>query len=311
MHKAIITGANGFIGSALVQELLKKNISVVAIDRDGCQNNIPQNEKIQFFPCDLDNIFSLSEQLIEEKIDCFYHLAWRGVSGSDRSNIKVQIKNVEWTLNALHFAGKIGCQKFICAGTIMEDEILAACSVPGSRPGMGYIYGGGKIATHTMGQTVAASLGIDFICAKLTNAYGPGENSPRLINSTLRKIRNGEPLQFTSGTQNYDFVYITDVARALYLIGEKGKPFSEYLIGSFHAQPLRNFLLELKAAIAPDREFVFGDVPYTGVNLPLSTFDCEKTLQDTGFYPSVSFSEGIQRTYQWICTENEKVETIS
>ena len=53
--------------------------------------------------------------------------------------------------------------------------------------------------------------------------------------------------QFTAGTQNYDFVYIDDVARAFRLIGEKGKPFHEYLIGSSTARPLKEFLLEMKA----------------------------------------------------------------
>ena len=42
--------------------------------------------------------------------------------------------------------------------------------------------------------------------------------------------------------QNYDFVYIDDVARAFRLIGEKGKPFHEYVIGSGNAKPLKNFL---------------------------------------------------------------------
>ena len=308
IHKAIITGANGFIGSALTRELLTRGIEVVAVDREGCCENLPREGV--FVPCDLDDISPLQKHLSGKGIDCFYHLAWKGVSGSGRSNIHAQIKNIEWTIDALRLAQRIGCKRFVCIGSIMEDEILAACSVPETRPAMAYVYGSGKLAAHTMGQSVAASLEIDFVWAKLTNAYGPGEKSPRLINSTLRKIVNNEPLQFTSGTQNYDFVYITDVARALYLIGEKGKPFCEYIIGSSNAKPLRNFLLEMQTAIAPDLEFVFGSVPYSGVDLPLSAFNCAVTMQDTGFRPSVSFKEGIQRTYDWIKNESDKVENL-
>ena len=43
MKKALVTGANGFLGSALVRELVKNNVEVIALDRDGCNNNIPEN----------------------------------------------------------------------------------------------------------------------------------------------------------------------------------------------------------------------------------------------------------------------------
>src|SRR5665647_1740214 len=104
-----------------------------------------------------------------------------------------------------------------------------------------------------------------------------------MLNTTIRKIIRNEPLQFTTGTQNYDFVYVDDVARAFRLIGEKGKPFHEYLIGSSTARPLREFLLEMKASIAPDLNFVFGDIPFTGIDLPLEKFDCSTTEKDTSF----------------------------
>ena len=137
-------------------------------------------------------------------------------------------------------------------------------------------------------MSVAAQIGIDLCWAKITNAYGAGELSPRFVNTTIRKIINDEPLQFTSGTQNYDFVYIDDVARAF------------YLIGSSDAKPLREFVLEMKAALAPDKEFVFGDVPFTGVNMPLSDFDCSITEKDTGFRATIPFGEGVKKTMDWI-----------
>ena len=171
---------------------------------------------------------------------------------------------------------------------------------------MGYIYVSGKLVAHTMCKSVAADLGIDLVWAKITNAYGAGELSPRFVNTTIRKILHGEPLQFTSGTQNYDFVYITDVAKAFALLGEKGKPFCDYLIGSSRARPLREFVLEMKRSLAPDREFLFGDVPFTGIDLPLSIFDCSQTEQDTGFRAEVSFFDGVRKTMEWIRETEEK-----
>jgi len=83
------------------------------------------------------------------------------------------------------------------------------------------------------------------------------------------------------------------------LIAENGKPFHEYLIGSSTARPLKEFLLEMKQSIAPDLDFVFGDIPFTGIDLPLSRFDCGQTERDTGFRAEISFAEGCRRTCEW------------
>ena len=107
----------------------------------------------------------------------------------------------------------------------MEHETLAAAYKDGNHPGLGYIYGGGKLIAHVMSMSVAADIGIDLVWAEITNAYGVGELSPRFVNTTIRKIIHGEPLQFTAGTQNYDFVYIDDVARAFLSDWGKRKTF--------------------------------------------------------------------------------------
>lgn len=49
MKKAIVTGANGFVGSALVKELLKNNIEVIALDMPGCSANIPADDRVKFW----------------------------------------------------------------------------------------------------------------------------------------------------------------------------------------------------------------------------------------------------------------------
>lgn len=298
MKKALVTGANGFVGSALVRELIANQVEVIALDQDGCNNNIPSGAR--FIPCDLNDANEIFKFISDNDIDVFYHFAWVGLTGEHRGNAYLQLNNVKLTIDCLYLAKKIGCSKFICAGSIMEYEALAAVFEQKKQPGIGYVYGGAKIAARTMCKCTAAEIGIDLVWAEITNAYGAGEISDRFINTTIRKIINHEPLQFTSGTQNYDFVYITDVARAFYLLGENGKSFCHYLIGSSNAKPLREFVLEMKASIAPEQDFVFGDVPFTGTNLPIENFDCSITEQDTGFKASVSFAEGVKLTMNWL-----------
>ena len=300
MKKVIVTGANGFVGSALVKELVKNDVEVLAMDMPGCNGNLPVCDKVKFLPLALDNISSLKDLIDDRDFDCFYHFAWAGSAGAARADTKLQLQNAQWTIDCLRAAKEVGCKKFVAAGSIMEHETMAAAFAAGNKPGLGYIYGSGKLVAHTMAMSVAADIGIDLVWAEITNAYGVGELSPRMVNTTIRKVIKGEEPQFTAGTQNYDFVYIDDVAKAFYLIGKNGKPFNEYLIGSSNAKPLKEFLLEMKAAIAPDLNFIFGDIPFTGINLPLEKYDCSKTEKDTGFKAQISFGEGCRRTMEWL-----------
>lgn len=299
MKTVIISGANGFVGGALVRELLRYDYRIYALDREGCCGNLPDDPRVTFVPCELAEMAGLKDKLPAQDYDIFYHFAWVGSAGPARADTALQLQNAQWTVDSLRVAKELGCKRFLCAGSIMEHETMAAVYTQGNKPGMGYIYGGGKLIAHVMCMSVAAQLGIDLVWPEITNAYGVGERSPRMVNTTIQKCIRGESPQFTAGTQNYDFVYVDDVARAFRLIGEKGKPFHEYLIGSSTARPLREFLLEMQAAIAPDLPFQFGDIPFTGIDLPLDKFDCSQTEADTGFRAEISFAEGCRRTMEW------------
>lgn len=300
MKRAVVTGANGFVGSALVKELVKNRTEVIALDKKGHYDQLPVNAFVRFYPFELSQPHQIKDKLKEFDIDIFYHLAWAGSAGEARADAALQLRNAAWTVECLKLAKEIGCKRFVNAGSIMELETISAVFKDGNKPGLGYIYGAGKLAAHAMCKSAAADIGIELVWAMLTNAYGVGEKSPRMVNTAIRKCIQGEPPRFTAGTQNYDFVYIDDVARAFRLIGENGRAFSEYLIGSSNARPLKEFLLEMKEAIAPDMDFIFGDIPFTGVNQPLEQFDCSKTEADTGFRAEIEFGEGCRRTYYWL-----------
>ena len=302
MNKVIITGADGFVGSNTAHYFVSQGVEVLALDVLEEPRRLNIGEKLQYMQLDVNDIQKMMDVIPKGVYDTFVHFAWAGSAGPERVDYELQMKNALNTVECMKAAKELGCNRFVCAGSIMEKEVAAAVSAQGTQPGMAYIYGIGKVTAHAVCKCVAADIGIELVWPMITNAYGVGEFSPRFVNTTIRKIINNEPLQFTAGTQNYDFVYITDVAKAFYLIALKGKPFCEYIIGSSDAKPLKEFIIEMTSALAPDNPPVFGDVPFTGTNMPLSVFDTSDLEKDTGFKASVSFAEGTRMTMEWLKT---------
>ncbi len=302
MKKAIVTGATGFIGRWLVRELLRENISVTAVIRPDSPNRrfLPENDELQVAECRMDSYHTLPEQISRQKECVFYHLAWAGVSGSDRIDLKVQLDNVYASGEAVKAASAIGCDAFIGLGSIMEEEAAAVTDGDKIKPGLGYIYGEAKQFSHLLTKALAVEYHIAHMWPVLTNAYGEYESSPRFINTTLRKIIYHEPLEFTAGTQMYDFIHVKDAVRALIAIGRRGGAFQRYLVGSGYAAPLRTFIERIGKTLAPQSNLNFGKVPFTGVSLPIERFDIDALIKDTGFVPQIPFEDGIRRTMDWI-----------
>lgn len=302
MDKVIITGADGFVGSNTVQYFLEQGVTVLALDMGETPRRLAEHPLLTYQQCDIADVEGMLATIPVGEYDTFIHFAWAGSAGPARVDYNLQMQNALNTVECLKAAKTLGCKRFVCAGSIMEYEVEAAIHSQGSRPGMGYIYGMGKHIAHCMCKSIAADIGIELVWPMITNAYGVGELSPRFVNTTIRKIIKGEPLQFTAATQNYDFVYVTDVAKAFYLISKNGKPFCEYMIGSSTARPLKEFILEMVGSLAPEQAPLFGNVPFTGTNMPLDVFDTTATETDCGFKAQVSFAEGTALTMEWLKT---------
>lgn len=304
MKKVVITGAAGFVGSALTKKLLSKNIEVFAIDMKEAIGI--ESPLLHYYSCNIFESKTIKNILKNIKdINVFYHLAWKGSAGPLRNDENCQIENALCAVSMYKIADEIGCNKFVFAGTIAEFETNVAIYEQNTRPQLSYIYGAGKILAHNLLKPISNSLNTKLVWAYITNAYGEGEKSPRLINTTINKCIDGVAPIFSSGTQNYDFVYIDDVANAFYLIGKKGLENKGYIIGSGKAQPLKNFLVELVSTCNPKLKPIFGAVPFTGVNLPLSYFSTDEIKKDCGFEAKISFKEGIKRTYNWLLKERK------
>lgn len=307
MKKAIVTGANGFVGTALVKELSARKIEVIAVVRDAKENvsEIAGLPGLRIVYCDLAELSELNDKIIDRDADVFYHLAWVGSAGPLRGNYEVQLHNAKYTCDAVKACAAIECPKFVFASSIMEYE-CAKLMEAGKKPSINTQYSTAKIAANYMAKAQAAALDIEYVSAVISNIYGEGERSPRLINTSLRKLLAGEHVSFSSGEQMYDFVYITDAAKAFAAIGEKGVPFQTYYIGSLNPHPLKEFLQELRDGVDPSIEIGLGEIPFDGVTLTYEEFDVFALKHDTGFEPQISFAEGVQKTIAWLEEEGKQ-----
>lgn len=307
MKNVIVTGANGFIGKMLVKSLLEKGYHVTALDirfDDELQND-PHIVCINV----LDKELSDLEKDIP-KIDyfCFFHFAWAGTSGPARADYAMQLNNIKLTCDYVQLCRKIGCNRIVYASSINEMETYEYLQSDNIEPSGGYIYGTGKLAAHLMGETVAKINDIEFIPVIITNIYGVGEKSARMIYTSINKLLHKEHCSFTSGYQMYDFIYLTDAINSIIAVAEKGKAFNRYYIGSGKPKPLREFLLEMRDIVDPEAEIGLGDIPFKGVDISYDQFDLKKVQQDTGYVNQVSFPEGIRMTAEYIRSEINDTE---
>lgn len=301
MKNVIVAGAGGFIGKNLVRDLIKRGYAVTALAKN--------------FDDELQSVatcVSVKDKSIEdiaaeltEQYSCFFNLAWSGTSGLMRADYNTQLSNVKLTCDYVRLAAIIHCPRVIYASSINEMETYEYLQSNDIEPSGGYIYGTGKLAAHLMGETVAYQNGVEFIPVIITNIYGIGEKSARLIYTSIVKLLKGEHCSFTEGYQTYDFIYITDAINSIVEVAEKGKAFTRYYIGGGDPKPLREFLLQMRDIVDPDAELGLGDIPFKGININYNQFELKRVEKDTGYKNRISFEEGIRITAEYIKKEEK------
>lgn len=298
MKTVIISGINGFVGRETAKYFVDNDYYVIGITRD--DTNLSNKSNILIF-----NEFQLQSKIVIDNIaslspKIFINLAWRGTSGVLRSELDTQLLNISTLHKYLILAKELKCEKFVSAGSIMEKEVLYFLRCCNSNiMDEKYIYGLTKLYAHYLSKMLMIEYNLPVSWVTITNVYGVGDYSMRLINSTIDKLIKGERITFSKCDQIYDFVNVKDVAKALYVIAEKGIKGKDYTIASNPA-PLKKFLIELNKIITQNELCVFkSEHKYPCAELTLEDFDLETLHFDTGFYPEIPFRQGIKETYNW------------
>lgn len=296
MQRAVITGGTGFIGSWLIQELLEKNIEVIALIRTP---NLPiveleNNKLLKLVVYHSKEYEALKAQFCQ--IDAFYHLAWAGVSSELKNECDLQLENIRFSLQMLDYAKEIGARRFIGIGTVAEYSFCENIMDVNARQTPNDMYGAAKTATHYMLETRARILQIPFNWTVIPSTFGEGRKDNNIITYTITSLLRRERPSYGYLQQMWDFLYVKEVVRALRLIGDRGQASKNYGIGSGVFRPLKDYIVMIRDIIDPNLELGIGDIPSYSDKVFSSCVSIYDLTKDTGFVPQIGFDEGIRRT---------------
>lgn len=302
MNTAVVTGASGMLGQALIRLLVKKKITVYAIVRPGSEQNcrILIHPLVKLIECDLNELSKLPQK-IGQPCDAFFHFAWGGTFGATRNNMYGQLENVTYTMDAVEAAHLLQCSVFLGAGSQAEfgrvpDGIKLSDALK-ENPETGY--GIAKLCAGQMSRAMCKEYGIRHIWTRILSVYGPGDKDRTMVMSGICSMLKGESPKYTKGEQMWDYLYCDDAANAFYLAAEYGRDGKVYCIGSGKPRMLRDYITDIRDVVNPEQELQFGEVPYYDKQVMYLCADITDLTKDTGFEPITDFREGIRKTTQW------------
>jgi len=300
--KVVVTGGAGFIGSHLVEELVKRNHNVVIIDNlsTGKMENIKHlldMQNLQFTKGDVMEL-PLLQELFKETDYIFHEAALTTVPRSIENPRASHDVNATGTLNVLIAAKDNGVKKVIYASSSsVYGDTPTLPKTENMMPQPKSPYAVSKLTGEYYCQVFQQVYGLKTVVLRYFNVYGPRQDPERkhaaVIPKFIKAALNGEPLIiFGDGEQTRDFTFVKDVVGANILAAECDA------CGTFNvAQGDRitlNDLAELIAGITGNRSEIIHEKPRLG-DIKHSLADISK-YKAFGYEPKYSWEDGIRET---------------
>ncbi len=300
MKNILITGGAGFIGSHIVNQLLKENYKVTVFDnlRKGYKNNVPSN--VNLIVGDLLNIKNIEDALKEQ--DAVIHMASLiVVPESVEKPIDYFQNNVIGSINLLESMRKNNIKKIIFSSSaavygepimipIPEHEIKKPISP----------YGAYKLAVESIISSYCHSYGFDGTCLRYFNAYGPGElHKPEThaIPNFIKAALNNELLKVTGSIEQVrDYVYVKDLARA-HTLALNLKGFHTLNVGSGRGCSLKELVNTLEEVM--NKKLNIINSPARPGDVMTLLADISKIKEELNWIPEYSLKEGLKETLDW------------
>ncbi len=302
----LVTGGTGFIGSTIVDELVRRGQRVVVLDdlSGGKEANLSQVagkvELIRGSICDFKSVESACRGA-----DYVLHLAARtSVPRSVQDPLETNRINVDGTLNVLVAARDAKVRRVVFA---------ASSSAYGESPSLPKVetmpaapispYGVSKLAGEVYAQVFSRVYGLETVSLRYFNVFGPRQDPSSPYSGVLSQfisalLDGASPVVYGDGEQSRDFTYVDNVVdatlRACEVPGVTGMVFN---VGTGHRITL-NQTLKLLEKISGKPARAKYDPPRPG-DIRDSLADIGLARRLLGYEPRVGFEEGLRRTWEW------------
>lgn len=295
----LVTGGAGFIGSHLVERLLKEGYDVAILDNlsSGKIENLDlKNPKLRFFKGDTRNRKTVKEILRD--VDVVFHLAALvDVSFSVKNPALVNHVNVCGSLNILEESVRQHVEKFIFASSCAvygEPQYLPIDEKHPTNPLSPYA--ASKLAVEKYCNVFNKLYGLKTVSLRLFNVYGPrqeGRAYSGVITKMIERLKSGKPpIIFGDGTQTRDFIYVLDAVEAFYKAMSVPHCAGEINIGSGEETSINKLAKLLMEKFGLEKRKPIYMKPRVG-DIKRSCANIERARKMLGYKPLITIVEGL------------------
>ena len=309
--KILVTGADGFIGSHLVEALVNRGCFVRAFvyynsfSSNGWLDTVSPDilEKIEIFSGDIRDPNGVREAMRSVDI-CFHLAALIAIPFSYHSPDSYVDTNVKGTLNILQAARAEKCQKILITstsevyGTALFIPITEQHPLQGQSP-----YSATKIAADKLAESFFRSFDLPLCIVRPFNTYGPRQSARAVIPTIITQLLSGaKEIKLGNLAPTRDFNYVTDTVNGFIAVAESESTVGEEInIASGVEISVGTFAKEMIQQINPSAIIVPDEMRLRPENSEVDRLvGCNKKIKKfTNWTPEVNFKNGIQKTLEW------------
>ena len=316
-QKVLVTGADGFIGSHLVEMLVKEGAKVTALSQYNSFNNwgwledIDCLDKVDVISGDVRDPFFCKE--ITKDIDTIFHLA--ALIAIPYSYVAPQSyveTNITGTLNICQAALENGCKRVMQTSTSEVYGTAQYVPIDEKHPLQAQSpYSASKIGSDAMAMSYYNAFKLPVTIVRPFNTYGPRQSARAVIPTIITQIASGvKEIKLGDVSPTRDFNYVEDTCRGFILLAINDKSIGEVVnIGSNYEITIGDTLGIIKEIMKSDVKFILDNERIRPDKSEVFRLWCDNTKINTltGFKPVYSIKEGLAKTIEWFSeTENLK-----